>query len=52
MEETERRDCGFYGVTEQQCLDKGCCYQETKDPVNPQQYPWCFYKRQASMTLV
>ncbi len=44
MEETARRDCGYFQITQQECEGKNCCYQETADPENPEHYPWCFYK--------
>jgi hypothetical protein len=31
-------DCGFFGITQQQCLAKGCCFQIPGPPVGPQCY--------------
>jgi len=39
---TKRNDCGFSGITQQECESKGCCYYPV-DP-NPGNVPWCFYK--------
>ena len=33
-------DCGFFGVNEQQCLGKGCCWVPAKAGTND---PWCFH---------
>ncbi len=30
-------DCGYAGISEQQCLDKGCCW----DPTSPR--AWCYH---------
>lgn len=38
---TERRDCGFSGITQSQCEDKGCCYHAVTP--NPQHIPFCFH---------
>jgi len=37
----QRSDCGYSGITQQECESKGCCYVPI-DPPNGQ--PWCFYK--------
>ncbi|KAM4889484.1 trefoil factor 1 [Thomomys bottae] len=34
----ERANCGFPGVTEQECKSKGCCFDN-----RILGYPWCFY---------
>ena len=36
----ERKDCGYMGITEQQCILNGCCWKETNVP----NAPWCFLK--------
>ena len=42
-----RKDCGFNGITQQQCSNKGCCYRESPNP-NPQHHPWCYYPSKPS----
>eukprot|EP00117_Sycon_ciliatum_P022190 scpid24312/ scgid19214/ Probable alpha-glucosidase Os06g0675700; Maltase len=42
-----RKDCGFFGITQQQCLDKGCCWHEF-----PDHSPWCFYPNSAPPSYV
>jgi beta-amylase len=37
---SNRRDCGFVGINQQQCEAKGCCWK----PSNQGNLPWCFYK--------
>lgn len=36
-----RSDCGYVGITQQQCQSKGCCW----DPVGGSDdgTPWCFH---------
>mmetsp|Transcript_102077 Transcript_102077/g.202648 ORF Transcript_102077/g.202648 Transcript_102077/m.202648 type:complete len:370 (+) Transcript_102077:52-1161(+) len=36
-----RRDCGFSGVTKQQCLEKGCCYRHPLTPGSGA--PFCYF---------
>ena len=34
----EREDCGYFGITEEECEEKrGCCFDKTVPKV-----PWCF----------
>ncbi|XP_055462993.1 trefoil factor 2-like [Psammomys obesus] len=33
-----REDCGFPGITSDQCFDMGCCFDSSVSGV-----PWCFY---------
>lgn len=35
---TERRNCGFPGITATQCAAKGCCFNSATRGV-----PWCFH---------
>ncbi|XP_015448571.1 trefoil factor 1 [Pteropus alecto] len=35
---TERKNCGFPGITARACHDKGCCFNSATRGV-----PWCFY---------
>ncbi|ETO32916.1 hypothetical protein RFI_04200 [Reticulomyxa filosa] len=36
-----RTDCGYYGITEEECLSNGCCWSPVNP--NPSNLPWCFY---------
>jgi hypothetical protein len=38
---TNRMDCGFIGITQQQCQQKGCCWNPVNP--NPNNLPFCFY---------
>ncbi|XP_045396674.1 trefoil factor 2 [Lemur catta] len=33
-----RKNCGFSGITSDECFDGGCCYDSSVSGV-----PWCFY---------
>jgi hypothetical protein len=35
---TTRKDCGFFGITQQQCLNNGCCWSPDEE-----HDPYCFY---------
>lgn len=37
---SDRTDCGHVGVTKEECLGKGCCYDDSFDDGKA---PWCFY---------
>ncbi|CAH3030606.1 unnamed protein product [Porites evermanni] len=37
---SERKDCGYVGITKEDCLGKGCCYDNSVDDGKT---PWCFY---------
>ncbi|XP_052599826.1 trefoil factor 1 [Peromyscus californicus insignis] len=37
MTPQERVNCGFPGVTAEQCKQKGCCFDDTV-----RGFPWCF----------
>lgn len=38
----ERADCGYAGITEDECVNqRHCCWEESPQP-NPEGYPWCF----------
>ncbi|CEM11358.1 unnamed protein product [Vitrella brassicaformis CCMP3155] len=39
-----RRDCGYYGITAQQCLDRQCCYAPSANAG----VPWCYYQDAAA----
>jgi len=36
----DRLDCGYYGIGDQECVSKGCCWDTTVPDA-----PWCFYKK-------
>eukprot|EP00013_Stygamoeba_regulata_P005203 CAMPEP_0177640502 /NCGR_PEP_ID=MMETSP0447-20121125/6576_1 /TAXON_ID=0 /ORGANISM="Stygamoeba regulata, Strain BSH-02190019" /LENGTH=1002 /DNA_ID=CAMNT_0019142575 /DNA_START=142 /DNA_END=3150 /DNA_ORIENTATION=- len=40
-----KKNCGYDGISQDECLDKGCCW----DVINPdpKQIPWCYYGRDA-----
>jgi alpha-glucosidase (family GH31 glycosyl hydrolase) len=37
IENNDKLDCGFLGITKEECQLKGCCWNETHS-----QFPWCF----------
>ena len=37
--ELPRKDCGYVGIAEPQCLNIGCCWSPIQD--NPDNKPWC-----------
>uniref|UniRef100_A0A8C6MUM9 Trefoil factor 1 n=1 Tax=Mus spicilegus TaxID=10103 RepID=A0A8C6MUM9_MUSSI len=37
MAPRERVNCGFPGVTAQQCTERGCCFDDSV-----RGFPWCF----------
>ena len=37
----EREDCGYHGVTPNQCKEMGCCWKPAKRPNKP----WCFHSK-------
>lgn len=41
VSDTDKSDCGFHGVSESECEDKGCCWAESHTGRN---VPWCFHK--------
>ena len=34
-----KKDCGFYGIDQKKCEEKGCCWKES----SVKGVPWCFY---------
>ncbi|XP_078379296.1 uncharacterized protein LOC144662376 [Oculina patagonica] len=42
MAPADRKDCGYGGVTKQQCEERGCCFDDSVRGV-----PWCFHKKYA-----
>lgn len=39
----KRQDCGWNRITENQCAELGCCFDDRVKGV-----PWCFYQMQQS----
>ena len=39
---TDKVDCGYFGIDQQGCQDKGCCWQPS-NKVRDFDTPWCFY---------
>ena len=37
----EREDCGFFGIDERGCSERGCCWDPHPDP-NPESTPYCY----------
>ena len=37
----DKIDCGYMGIDQQGCQDKGCCWQPTAQ--REHDTPWCFY---------
>ena len=42
VEGHKRRDCGHYGITKNQCMDKGCCWSPVKGKYK-NKHPWCHH---------
>ena len=36
----EKKNCGYFGIKQEKCEEKGCCYKVTSDGS-----PWCFHKK-------
>ena len=36
---SERKECGHYGITKEQCLSKTCCWDDTVENTK-----WCFHQ--------
>jgi len=41
-----RGECGYYGIQQSKCEQKGCCW----NPTSEQGQPWCFFKTNPSIT--
>jgi len=41
-----RKDCGYYGIQESECVNIGCCW----GPSNVNGAPWCFYTASGGKT--
>ena len=48
--DTDKINCGWDGMHEDECYDRGCCWQ----PVwpNPDDIPWCFYETRKAISSV
>ena len=44
--ESSRSECGYNGITQAACEQKGCCWKPTADATNPHSFPWCFLSAQ------
>lgn len=40
--ESSRKDCGFVGITEAECVQRNCCWNPVK--TSYKNMPWCFHK--------
>ena len=38
--DSDKVDCGYFGITQEQCEGNGCCWKES----NIDGVPFCFYK--------
>uniref|UniRef100_A0A8B9FRI0 P-type domain-containing protein n=1 Tax=Amazona collaria TaxID=241587 RepID=A0A8B9FRI0_9PSIT len=47
MEAKERRNCGYPGITAEQCRKAGCCFNSSVPGV-----PWCFSPKDKSCSPV
>ncbi len=46
-----RLDCGFVGITAQQCRDQGCCWSPAEFEGSPHiDLPWCFHSNNEPST--
>ena len=45
----ERSDCGYSGISKEQCLDKGCCYDDTIDRTLA---PYCFFNKIGKLIIL
>jgi glucoamylase len=43
----DKIDCGYSGMTESECLQKGCCYVPVSH-LTTTGTPWCYYKAGAT----
>jgi len=41
-----RGECGYYGIQQQECEQRGCCW----NPTSQQGQPWCFFKTKPGVT--
>ncbi|XP_065176794.1 oligosaccharide 4-alpha-D-glucosyltransferase-like [Sycon ciliatum] len=48
---TSRRDCGYVGIREIDCVGKGCCYHARHHRTGENGVPSCFYARNAQQDL-
>eukprot|EP00833_Pecoramyces_ruminatium_P008702 jgi/Orpsp1_1/1182734/evm.model.c7180000082490.1 len=46
IDERSRKDCGYYGINQRECLSRGCCWAESK----VSGVPWCFYSKHITST--
>lgn len=46
VNDSDKIDCAYSGITQSQCEAKGCCWAEASSG----SIPWCYYKAGASST--
>jgi len=42
MDNAVKTDCGYFGITADECEANGCCYRQSPNP-NPENIPWCYH---------
>ena len=42
-----KKDCGYYGIHQNECEKLGCCWKEDSNP----SIPWCFYGQDDTPTV-
>jgi len=47
VSENQRQDCGYFGIDQNGCEGKGCCWRESNSGA-----PWCYYKGASSASLI
>lgn len=43
----DKMECGYMGITENQCVEKGCCWASS----SVSGIPWCFFSAESSQSL-
>eukprot|EP00971_Amphidinium_carterae_P051445 1013258-Amphidinium_carterae.1 len=41
IDNSNKTDCGFYGIGADECEERGCCFSQSPNP-NPNNVPYCF----------
>ena len=41
----DKIDCGHYGIKQNECVERGCCWRPSKRPNDP----WCFTTKAGMM---
>lgn len=42
VEGHKRKECGYYGITRDECLDKACCWSPIRGQKRSK-HPWCHH---------